>query len=86
MDSTLKLRIRLYLKTLGMVGLLTNAIIIMIAFGIAYLQPEKAVLVTINQFGEANLELVGLIVMLPLMILVFVDYIRYVGEMLWLIR
>lgn len=57
---------------LGRIYAFSWALVMIITFFIAYSSPEKAALVTINDYGEANLELALIILGFPLMIYNFV--------------
>jgi len=57
---------------LGRIFTLTWALVMIITFFTAYLSPEKAAIVTINDYGEANLELAMIFLGLPLMLWNFV--------------
>lgn len=53
---------------LGLAFMITNTIVMYILFLGAYFFGNYRILVTINQYGEANIELLMFIVMFPLVL------------------
>ena len=62
---------KLFYKILAFATLGATYVTILITFLVAYLSPSKTVLVTINTFGEANIELVFLVLTIPGIYLAF---------------
>jgi len=57
---------------IGRIFTFSWALVMIITFFVAYLSPAKAAIVTIDQYHEANIELVMIILGLPLMLYNFV--------------
>lgn len=55
------------IELIGLGSLLGFAITMLWTFSIAYRNPNKEVLVTINSFGEANWEMILFVCLLPFM-------------------
>ena len=67
-------------KIVFLVSGLTSYLVMFITFLDAYLHYSKSTLVTINTYGEANLELGLFIVSLPFVLLGSKDYLEYIIE------
>jgi len=67
-------------KIVFLVSGLTSYFVMFITFLDAYFNYSKSTLVTINTFGEANLELGLFIVAFPFVLLGTKDYLEYIIE------
>ena len=64
----------------GIFAMLYLSIVLLYIFTLAYLSPEKAAKVTVNDFGEADLELVMLAGLTPLMLFAALSAAMHIYE------
>lgn len=64
------------LKVSAIVVVIACYITMLITFAFAYLNSSKSILVTVNTYGEANIECVLLLVSAPICIKYFVESMR----------
>lgn len=55
-----------YIELFGIVNILSICTLMFITFLMAYFNPTKSVLVSINNYHEANIELVLLLISMPI--------------------
>ena len=64
-----KVSIKQFTKTLMVLYSTAFSMILALIFAVAYLDPSKCVVVDINSVGEANIELVLLTILIPLILI-----------------
>lgn len=69
--------IKTIVAILGMAHMLTASILITVTFLTAYASPGKSVLVRINSIGEANIELLIIVVCMSCVPYTFYRFIRW---------
>ena len=60
------MRIKTHLKLWGVVGMVSGYTLMVVTFIVAYMSPDKTVLVAINNYGEGNIELILNIILYPI--------------------
>lgn len=71
------MKIKTIIRIISLILILACATQIIIVFAIAYSTPQKAVMVTINDYNEANIELPFIILTIPAIAFLFYDYMSY---------
>jgi uncharacterized membrane protein len=70
------MRLTTIIKVWGLIGLLALAATTILMFMIAYSTPTKEVLVMIDNYGEADIELVLIISAIPCILYMAITYIQ----------
>ena len=64
------------IKTIGLSVLIATYIYFIVIFIRAYLTPEKAIMITINEWHEAKLELIILLITIPSIWVVIKEHLK----------
>ena len=63
------INIKEHIKIIGLSIMLGCTFVLMLTFFMAFASPDKSILVTINTYGEANLEFIMLLFAIPIILI-----------------